>query len=77
MIFKGSRYEKTPVLRLTKPTGEVIAYLATRFIPPTPAGFYHTVQSHERLDLLAFQFYRNPEKFWRIACARRSRRTRH
>jgi nucleoid-associated protein YgaU len=68
VIFKGSRYQKTPVVQVIGPRGAVTA-LGIRFIPPTPAGFFHTFRADERLDLLAFNFYRNPEKFWLIADA--------
>jgi nucleoid-associated protein YgaU len=69
MIFKGSRYEKVPVYQVTGPNGQTISVLGIRFIPATPAGFLHTFKADERLDILAFNFYRNPEKFWLIADA--------
>ena len=69
MIFKGSRYEKVGVYQVTTENGQTVNALAIRFIPPTPAGYLHTFTSDERLDLLAFTFYRNPEKFWLIADA--------
>ena len=69
MIFKGSRYEKVPVYQIADPSGQIISVLGIRFIPPTPAGFLHTFRADERLDILAYNFYRNPEKFWLIADA--------
>ena len=69
MIFKGSRYEKTGTSTLTDATGRTITALNIRFIPTTPAGFLYTFTADQRLDLLAYQFYRNPEKFWLIADA--------
>ena len=69
MIFKGSRYEKTGAYTITDPSGRSVSALKIRFIPPTPAGFLHTFTAGQRLDLLAFQYYRNPEKFWLIADA--------
>lgn len=69
MIFKGSRYEKVPVYQITDRSGQIITVLGIRFIPPTPAGFLHTFKADERLDMLAYNFYRNPEKFWLIADA--------
>lgn len=69
MIFKGSRYEKVPVLQVNGPNGQPVTALAIRFVPPTPAGFRHTFRDDERLDILSFNFYRNPEKFWLIADA--------
>jgi hypothetical protein len=69
VIFKGSRYAKVPMLQRTGPDGRTVSYLAIRFIPPVPAGYRHTFKAHERLDILAYNFYRNPEKFWLIADA--------
>lgn len=69
MIFKGSRYEGVGTYQATDADGRTVTALRTRAIPPTPAGYVHTVQAGDRLDLLAYQFYRNPEKFWRIADA--------
>lgn len=69
MIFKGSRYERTGVYAVTTADGRSVTALKIRFIPETPAGFLHTFTAAERLDLLAFTFYRNPEKFWLIADA--------
>lgn len=69
MIFKGSRYEKVGAYSVTTADGRTVSALRIRFIPDTPAGFFHTFTADERLDLLAFTFYRNPEKFWLIADA--------
>jgi len=69
VIFKGSRYAKTSVYDVVLPNGQDVKALLIRFIPNTPAGFLHTFTADERLDLLAFRFYRNPEKFWLIADA--------
>ncbi|HEX3151320.1 MAG TPA: hypothetical protein VHR66_24795 [Gemmataceae bacterium] len=69
MITKGSRYEKTGAVEVTDAVGRKFKTLRIRLIPPTSAGFLHTFKSGERLDILAFNFYRNPEKFWLIADA--------
>jgi hypothetical protein len=69
MIFKGSRYAKTLTYPATMPNGQVVTALRIRIIPPTPAGLFHALSADERLDLLAFKFYGNPEKFWLIADA--------
>jgi nucleoid-associated protein YgaU len=71
VISKGSRYEHVGVYPVTTGAGRAIQVLKIRFIPPTPAGYFHTFTQGERLDLLAFTFYRNPEKFWLIADANR------
>lgn len=69
MIFKGSRYEKTGVYQVTGPKGQPVTVLKIRLIQPTPAGYLHTFRDGERLDILAFNFYRNAEEFWLIADA--------
>jgi hypothetical protein len=71
MIFKGSRYEKLVPLATTVTTadGRQHAVLPIRFVPPTPAGYRHTVATGDRLDLLAYHFYRDPQRFWLIADA--------
>lgn len=69
MIFKGSRYQKVGTYSVTTADGRMVTALKIRVIPATPAGFFHTYTADERLDLLAFTFYGNPEKFWLIADA--------
>lgn len=69
MLFKGSRYEKVGVYQVTDENGRTVSVLGIRFILPTPAGYLHTFTADQRLDLLAYKFYRNPEKFWLIADA--------
>ncbi len=68
MIFKGSRYEKVGTYQVTV-GGQTVTALKMRFIPRTPAGYRHTFTEGERLDLLAFTYYQNSEKFWLIADA--------
>lgn len=69
MIFKGSRYDQVKTYQVTGPTGQTVTVFGIRFVRPTPAGFQHACTAADRLDLLAFKFYRNPEKFWLIADA--------
>jgi hypothetical protein len=69
MIFKGSRYENTGAYQTEDASGQAVTALKIRFIPPTPAGYYHTFTSDQRLDTIAYGFYRNAEKFWLIADA--------
>ena len=69
MFFKGSRYEKVPTTTLTDASGRVIAFKTTRFIGPAPALEGHRVMSVERLDNIAWEHYRDPERYWRICDA--------
>jgi hypothetical protein len=69
VIFKGSRYQNVATYQVAVSGGQTVTALRIRLISPTPAGFIHTVTGDDRLDLLSYQFYRNPEKFWLIADA--------
>jgi len=72
MFFKGSRYEKVAENTFTDATGRAIHYKATRFIPDTPAVVGHRVIGGERLDQIAWEHFRDPERFWRIGDANRA-----
>jgi hypothetical protein len=69
MIFKGSRYQNVGVYQAQDAAGRTVKALKIRVIPATPAGYLHTFTNDERLDLLAFRFYGNPDKFWLIVDA--------
>jgi hypothetical protein len=69
MFFRGSRYEAVPNAELTTADGRVIRYKRVRFIPDTRGVLPHLVAQGERLDLIAYQVYRDPEQFWRICDA--------
>lgn len=69
MFFKGSRYANVAEAEITETNGRVIRYKRIRFIPETPAIQQHTVVQGERLDVIAHQYYRDPELFWRICDA--------
>ena len=72
MFFKGSRYAKVPDTSITDASGRVITYKTTRFTPDTPAVVGHKVVGGERLDHIAWQHYRDAERFWRICDANRA-----
>lgn len=72
MFFKGSRYEKVGTHEISDARGNVVKYKRIRFIPETPAILQHTVVQEERLDLIAHQYYRDPELFWRICDANKA-----
>lgn len=66
MFFKGSRYAQVPEQTYTDANGRTIRYKGTRFIPPTPAQVGHIITDGERPDHIAYFYYRDPERFWRI-----------
>lgn len=69
MFFKGSRYENVKNTEITDLKGRVINCKRIRFIPETSVQQQYTIVQGDRLDLIAQQFYRNPELFWRICDA--------
>jgi hypothetical protein len=69
MFFKGSRYETVGDAQLTDSQGRAVRYKKIRMVPTTPARFNHLVSQADRLDLVAYRYYRDPLKFWRIADA--------
>lgn len=72
MFFKGSRYEKVPEATLTDAAGRVVRYKTTRFIVDPRAIVGHRVLASERLDHIAWQHFRDAERFWRICDANRA-----
>ena len=69
MLFKGSRYADVPVDKLDDANGRTIRYLRMRVIPDTSADATHVVDDSERLDHIAFAYFRDAERFWRICDA--------
>lgn len=72
MFFKGSRYEKVADAVITDGTGREIRYKTIRYIVDPVAVAGHRVTDDERLDHIAWQHFRNPERFWRICDANRA-----
>ncbi|RZM19812.1 MAG: LysM domain-containing protein [Pedobacter sp.] len=68
----NSRYNGIETGTIEDKNGEPVAYVKRRFVP-APASFFllqkHIVSQGERPDLLAQQYYNDPEKFWQIADA--------
>jgi hypothetical protein len=71
MLFKGSRYAGIADLTLTTANGREIKYKKTRPVPPAPAAAGHLVHQGERLDHIADRYFRDAERYWRIADANR------
>lgn len=67
MFARGSRYETVPDAVYVDAAGREIVYKRLRLIPvPGPAVQGHLVARADRLDLIAFRYYRDPEQFWRL-----------
>jgi hypothetical protein len=69
MFFRGSRYELVATASLETEDGRVIQYKRVRFIPHSEGTLPVTVQQGDRLDLISWQVYRDPEQFWRLCDA--------
>jgi len=72
MFFKGSRYEKVPTATYLDPSGRSIQYKLVRWIPDTTPVVGHRVGSEDRLDLIAWEAFRDTERFWRVCDANRA-----
>jgi hypothetical protein len=69
MIDRKSRYRSTPVLTVSDLHGGVLRLLDLRETPAPTAVLQVTPTDSDRLDLLAWQYYRDPTRFWRICDA--------
>ncbi len=72
MFFKGSRYEKVPEATTTDAQGRTVRYKRIRMLGEPKPLTTHVVQQWERLDHIAYRYYRDPERFWRICDANRA-----
>lgn len=69
MFSKISRYRKLPDIVTTDVKGRNSESKSLRLLPEVSGTFLHTVEEVDRLDHLAFKFYRQPRKWWRICDA--------
>ena len=69
MFFDGSRYLRVADYRIDDGDGSQRKLKATREPLPAETALTYQVREGDRLDLLAFKFYRNPRKWWLIADA--------
>jgi len=69
MFSKGSRYESVPDATWTDPSGRPIRHKRIRVIQHPRIQGRHLVVQGDRLDRLAFELYRDAERFWRVADA--------
>jgi hypothetical protein len=75
MFARGSRYEGVADASWVDPAGREIVYKRLRLVPPPgPAVQGYVVARGDRLDLIAFRFYRDPEQFWRLCDGNRAMR---
>jgi len=64
-----SRYYGLPLVRMKLADGREVACVGRRFLPPLDKYeriAVHEVQGGDRLDLLAAQYFADPEQGWRL-----------
>ncbi len=72
MFVRGSRYEKVADAVYRAASGQSIFYKRLRILPMPPALQAYTVTLGDRLDLISYRFFQDPQQFWRIADANRA-----
>jgi hypothetical protein len=66
MFTTRSRYASVANATYQRSDGRTVTYKVLRITPDTMAIQNHAVVQGDRLDLIAFQQYGDPEQFWRI-----------
>jgi hypothetical protein len=74
MFFRGSRYEPVPDAELTASDGRIVRYKRRRVIPEVRTSLATTVRNGDRPDLLSYRALGDPELFWMLCDANRTRR---
>jgi hypothetical protein len=69
VIDRRSRYRTTPTVTVTDTRAGSHPLLDLRATPDATSVFQLTPTDTDRLDLLAWRFYRDPTRFWRICDA--------
>ncbi len=69
MFFKNSRYRKEPSEVTLDVKGRRFKSVCLRLNPDASGRFLHTIEEGDRLDHLAYKYYRAPKKWWQIVDA--------
>jgi len=69
MFDPDSRYSKLKPLTVQGPNRTPVQIVPVRFISPAPPVISRRIRQGDRPDLLAYEFYKEPQLFWRIADA--------
>ena len=69
MFSKISRYRAVPDVAAADAQGRVRLTKDLRPLPDVRGQFLHTVDAGDRLDLLAYRYYGQSVKWWRICDA--------
>jgi nucleoid-associated protein YgaU len=69
MFFEGSRYRRVADAAFSDGLGQPATFKALRERLATETALVYQVREGDRLDLLAWRFYKEPRKWWLIADA--------
>lgn len=69
MFSKISRYKKLNDVVTTDARDRSLESKSMRMLPEVSGTFLHTLEEVDRLDHLAFKYYKQPRKWWRICDA--------
>jgi len=69
MFTSNSRYARVEDYEVRDAQGRPAKIKKVRFIPGTLANLTRQIVQWDRPDLLAFLYYQEPDRFWRIADA--------
>jgi phage tail protein X len=69
MFFDGSRYLKVPEYTAQDASGRPVKVKRVRATLAVGGSFVYQAKAGDRLDLLAYRFYRTPRKWWLICDA--------
>jgi hypothetical protein len=66
VFFKGSRYERVGTAVLIDEQSREVRYKLMRALPQPEVRYGYAVAAGDRLDNIAFEVFRDAERFWRI-----------
>jgi hypothetical protein len=69
VFSKISRYRAEPDVASVDAAGRTLLSKRLRIVPVVTGQFRHLVTDHERVDQLAYKYYKQPRKWWRICDA--------
>lgn len=69
MFDADSRYAKLKPITVIGPNGNQVQIVPIRFIGSADPVMSRRIRQGDRPDLLAYEFYKEPQLFWRIADA--------
>jgi hypothetical protein len=69
MFSKFSRYRPLAEVHTQDAAGRRLASKELRLLPETTGVFGHSIEAADRLDHLAYKYYRQPTRWWRICNA--------